>query len=103
MTLHTLTGFMTDITAAEVAAGGFAVAVFPLVGHPVTPEMGNRFLMFMTVDAVAGIVTISAEAAVMSRFNPVAGGFPAEDMVFRLLSSMTFFTESLTIWMTVVT
>ena len=103
MALHTLTGFMADVAAAEVAVGGFAVTIFALIRHPVTTFMRDRFLVFVAIGTVAGRMTGCTEAAVMRGFNSVAGSLPAEFVIFGLFRFMTLFTESLAVRMTVST
>ena len=95
MTFHALTGFMADITTAEIAPGGFAVAVFALIGHPVAPIVRDRFLVFMAIDTVASRMTGGTGAAIMGCFNAVAGGLPAKIVIFGFFGLMTLFTESL--------
>ena len=57
MTFHALTGFMTNITAAEIPAGRLAMTILPTISHPVGPMMGNWFLAAMTIDTITGIMT----------------------------------------------
>ena len=103
MAAHTITGFMADVTAAEITVCGFAVAVFALVAHPVSAVVGYRFLMFVTVNTIPGVMADGATASVMAGFDAVAGGFPAEIMVFGLFRAMTFLAESLAVFVAIAT
>ncbi len=97
MTLHTLTRLMTDVAAAEITSGRLAVTVVTLIGHPVAAKVGDRFLVFVAIDTVAGRVTGGAGAAIMGRFNPVAGGFPAKLVIFWFFGLVALFAKSLTV------
>jgi len=101
MTLETLAGFMADITAAKIPPGFLSVAILPAISHPVSSVMGNRFLAAVTVDTVAGIMTVGAQASVMACFHPMAAVLPTEGMVARFLRPMTGFTELLPIVMAI--
>ncbi len=103
MTFHALAGLMADITAAVITVGCFSVTVLSLVCHPVAAIMGNRFLVFVAIDAIASGVAVSAGPPVMGCLSAMPGGFPAKDMIFRFFCLMALFTESLTVRVAVVT
>jgi len=100
MTLHTLRGGMTHITASEIPFRLFGMAVFTGIGHPVATGMGDGLLRAMAVRTVGSGMAGDAEPSVVRGLLTMAAGLPAQNVILGLLRPVAILAETLLVVMT---